>query len=61
MRLVHGILGAVAAMMLMPATASVPAATVEGTILGAGGPTAIPCSYIVVFKDAAPSAQGWTR
>ena len=58
MRLVHGILGAMAATMLMLATASAPAATDEGTILGAGDPTAIPCSYIVVFKDEAANAQG---
>ncbi|MEV4753908.1 S8 family serine peptidase [Micromonospora sp. NPDC049559] len=57
MRLPHGsvLVGAVA--MTMAAVAATPAVAAEptGTILGAGGETAVADSYIVVFKETAVS------
>ena len=51
-------LGLAAAATLALATATALPATAEGNILGAGAPDTIPGSYMVVFKDAAVSAQG---
>ncbi|MGH3992244.1 MAG: S8 family peptidase, partial [Pseudonocardiaceae bacterium] len=48
---------AAAAVTAMAMATAVPAAA-EGELLYAGSSTAIPNSYIVVFKDAAVSAQG---
>src|SRR5215207_10041102 len=52
-------LGMAAAAALAMATATVtPAAAADGSIVDAGGPNAIPGSYIVVFNDAGMSAHG---
>jgi subtilisin family serine protease len=46
---------AAAATLTLAVVAATPATATEGTITDAGGPNAIPDSYIVVFKDAAVS------
>ena len=53
-------LGFLAAAVMTAAAMGAPAgaAPAEGTILQAGGPTAIAGSYVVVFKDAAVSRAG---
>jgi len=48
---------AAAAALAMAGITAIPAAA-QGSIVGAGGPNAIDGSYLVVFKDAAASAQG---
>ena len=47
---------AAAATIALATVAALPAAASQGTITDAGGPNAIPGSYIVVFKDAAVGA-----
>ncbi|HEY3259572.1 MAG TPA: S8 family serine peptidase, partial [Pseudonocardiaceae bacterium] len=54
-------LGLVAAATLAMATVTAMPAAALGDIVDAGGPNAIPNSYIVVFKDAAVSAQGLSK
>jgi len=51
-------LGLAAAATLAMATATALPAAALGDIVDAGGPNAIPGSYIVVFKDSAVSTQG---